>query len=91
MRVDRQRVLDVGDAEPADGDKAAGHDPQRQPWYAVLLHPGLGQRHERGEAGVGGLGGQFASRDAERRNQCDGEAGRGPGTDEGPHARFPEA
>ena len=65
---DRQRVFDVGDAEPADARLALRDDAERDTGDALLLHLCFNKRHERIEAWIrGGLSVQHARRAARNR------------------------
>jgi hypothetical protein len=73
VRVDRDRVLDVRNAEASDGRGAAFDDTKRDARHAILLHLRLGERYECVEAWIGcGLCESDAiERERDRRRGCE--------------------
>ena len=70
MIGDRQRVVDIGDAEPAGGDDAVLDDAERDAGHLVFAHLRLGQRDDGVELRIRGR-----LRGRRRRNQSKGSEG----------------
>ena len=74
VRGHRNRILNVRDAEPVDGRRAAVDDTECDAWDAELFHLRFGERDERVEARVGaGLRAEVAVDRADAQNDRDGE------------------